>query len=316
MNITISPWIAAIETADRANSLMDAGQVVEGLDGLIAGLGDARERMQPEDWKEVCSYLRAEHPVREKLYQDPMTRRALDKPRGYAGDAVMMDYLYGIHYGQEADARASETGRAIFRHIQTRPTSQAVVFRRRHIAELIDRLAEGPGKPSVLAIAAGHLREAEVSDAVVRRTVKRYVALDADAESLREVATHYAGLGVETEHASVRHILRRKIHIGKFDFVYAAGLFDYLVDGVAQALTARMIEMTKLGGTILIPNYAPSVEGRGYMECFMDWNLIYRDEYDMSRLLEKADTGLIESYDIYSDPWGSAVYLMVKKARR
>ncbi len=308
--------VSPLELADRADALMNAGHVVEGLAFLIAGLGQAREFLPPEDWKTMCGYLRAKHPVREKLCQDPMTRRAFDKPRGYAGDAVMMDYLYGIHYGREADAQASETGRAIFRHIQGRPTSQGVVFRREHIAGLIDGLAARTENLSVLAIASGHLREAELSSALAGRRVKRFVALDADPDSLAEVATHYTHLGVETRHASVREILKRKVCLGQFDLVYAAGLYDYLVDGVAQALTGRMLEMTRPGGTVLIPNYAPSVEGRGYMECFMDWSLIYRDEYDMVRLLERTNPSQIESYDVYGDPWDSVVYLLVKKARR
>ena len=306
--------LAPVELADRADAHMDAGQIVGGLELLVAGLSEARQSLEPEDWRRVCAQLRTEHRITAKLHQDPMTWRAFTKPRGYAGDAVMMDYLYGIHGGAEADRQASPIGRAILRHIQTRPTSQGVVFRRRHLADLIDRQAAGSGKPSVLAIAAGHLREVELSTAVARGAVQRLVALDADADSLAEVGTCYGHLGIETHHGSVREILRRKVRLGQFDLVYAAGLYDYLVDEVAQALTARMIEMTKPGGTVLIPNFAPSIEGRGYMECFMDWQLIYRDEYDMVGLLGRTDRALIDDYDVYADPWGSVVYLRVRKA--
>ena len=34
------------------------------------------------------------HPLGELLHRDPFTRRGFDKPRGYAGDAVLIDYLY------------------------------------------------------------------------------------------------------------------------------------------------------------------------------------------------------------------------------
>jgi hypothetical protein len=311
MNANFTSTIALADTADY---LMSSGQLVKGLATLIEGLGEARETMPEQSWKEVSGYLRANHPVREKLYQDPLTWRALNKPRGYAGDAVMMDYIYGVHYGREAEVQASDTGRAIFRHIQSRPTSQSVVFRRRHIANLIDGLAGRTPGASVLSVASGHLREAEISAAVNGRNVSRYVAIDADADSLREVGTHYAHLGVETMHASVLHLLRRKVKVGQFDFVYAAGLYDYLADNVAQALTARLVDAAKPGGSVLIPNYAPGVEGRGYMECFMDWNLIYRDAADMRRLVANVNPAQIESCDVYSDPWGAVIYLMVKKS--
>jgi hypothetical protein len=307
--------LAPVELANIANERMNEGRVEEGLASLIAGLAGIRPLLSAEDWQGVGEYLRGEHPICAKLFQDPMTRRALEKPRGYAGDAVMMDYLYGIHYGKEAEAQASTLGRAILRHIRSLPTSRGVVWRRHHIAGLIDGFAASRPELSVLAIASGHLREVECSDAALRGRVKRFVALDADAESLREVAKCYGYLGVQTAHGSVRDLVRRKAGLGMFDFVYAAGLYDYLADNVGQALTARMFEMTKPGGTLLIPNYAPTTDGRGYMECFMDWHLIYRDEYDMLRLLEQVDPAGIESYDIYADPWKSVVYLSVKKAR-
>jgi len=98
--------------------------------------------------------------------------------------------------------------------------------------------------------------------------------------------------------------------------VYAAGLYDYLADNVAQALTERMFTMTKPGGCMLIPNFAPQLRERAYMETFMDWYLIYRDEHDMAQLLSRIDPNYIESYDIYPDPHGSVVYLLVKKVAR
>jgi hypothetical protein len=36
----------------------------------------------------------------------------------------------------------------------------------------------------------------------------------------------------------------------------------------------------------------------------------------MVRLLDRIDPGQIESYDVYGDPWGSVVYLLVKKGAR
>jgi hypothetical protein len=95
---------------------------------------------------------------------------------------------------------------------------------------------------SVLAIAVGHLREAELSKALASGHISRFVAQDADTTSLQEVETHYSHLGVETVHGSVRDILTRKLALGRFDFVYTAGLYDYLADNVARALTVRILK--------------------------------------------------------------------------
>jgi hypothetical protein len=313
--VASNPALTGLAVLDRAAAAIEDGHMDEALDAVFQSLQDARESMMPEEWAEFARYIREEHELAGMVAEDPMTKRALDKPRGYAGDAVMMDYLYGIHRSHEAADGANPLGREIYRYIQGRPAGEAVRYRREHIAQLVDRMAADGSQPTVLAIASGHLREAEVSAALDGGKVGRFVALDADADSLREVATNYASKGVETVHASVRHILARKVNLGTFDFVYAAGLFDYLAGNVAQALTARMFAVTSPGGQMLIPNFAPQVRDRAYMETFMDWHLIYRDEYDMAALTAGLDPAEIESYDVYSDPAGSVVYLLVKKRK-
>jgi extracellular factor (EF) 3-hydroxypalmitic acid methyl ester biosynthesis protein len=307
------------QTASRATPfdsvcrLLELGMLTEGLDDLISGLEQVRNAMSHDDWSAFAESARADCRLMTLVQQDPLTKRAFDKPRGYAGDAVMMDYAYGIHSAHEATRQASDIGRAVLGHIQGRPAIQSVRYRRRHIAQLIDATAAAVAQPRILAVASGHLREAELSTALASGGVGSFVALDADRESLREVETQYSGLGVETIHASVRHMLARKVTRAPFDLVYAAGLYDYLNDNVAVALTARLFELTRPGGNLLIPNFAPSCPDRGYMESCMAWELIYRDEYDMTRLVAHIPVDQIASYDVYSDPSGSVVYLRIEK---
>jgi len=71
--------------------------------------------------------------------------------------------------------------------------------------------------------------------------------------------------GPLAQFSSVLQILSGKAKQGQFDFVYAAGLFDYLSAPVAAALTCRMFEMTRPGGLTLIPNFLTGVLDTGYM---------------------------------------------------
>jgi hypothetical protein len=298
---------------DRACRSIELGQFTEGLDDLFTGVEQIRNASGLDAWSAFVDQARTDHRLMSLVHQDPFTKRAFDKPRGYAGDAVMMDYAYGIHGAHEATRQASDFGRALLEYLQMRPAVQSARYRREHIGRLIDEIAAMEARPRILAVAAGHLREAERSTALAAGRVGRFVALDADRESLREVQAQYSGLGVETIHASVRHLLARKVTREPFDFVYAAGLYDYLNDNVAATLTARLFELTKPGGRMLIPNYAPSCPDRGYMESCMAWDLIYRDEYGMARLIARIPADQIASYDVYSDPSGSVVYLSVEK---
>src|SRR5262245_288715 len=300
---------------DRARRSIE-GLVNEGIDALCGGLEGIRSGMEPDEWRAFAAHARQDRMLGDILYQDPLTRRAFEKPRGYAGDAVMMDLLYDIHGAQHAIESASKIGAAICRCLQNRPSGRSVRYRREHLARLIDQSAASRPAPHVLAIASGHLREAELSTALAAGRVGRFVALDADAESLREVRTRYGSFGVETIHASVRHILARKVDLGRFDFVYAAGLYHYLTDGTAAALASRMFELTTSGGRLLIPNFAPSCPDRAYLETFMEWDLIYRDEFDMARFVTGIPSAQIASYDIYRDPSRSIVYLLIEKAVR
>ncbi len=307
---------ALTQIEDVLSAVQDSinlGQIEQGMEALFSGLSKAKENMEADDWQSFARFLRTEHPLRHQIHQDPMSCRAFDKPRGYAGDAVMMDYLYNIHFAEEAADTATDLGRAIYRYIQTRPAGQGVRFRREHLAGLIDEIAAAKEGASVLAIASGHLRESELSTALANGTLGRFVALDADTESLNEVEMCYGPVGVETIHASVRHLLARKVKLAPFDFVYAAGLYDYLNDAVAQALTQRMFELTAPGGQMLIPNFAVDMADIAYMETYMNWGLVYRDEYDMTRLLDRVDPNEIASYDVYRDPVKGVVYLRVWK---
>jgi hypothetical protein len=305
-------WLG-LTILDRAAASIESGRVNQAMEDIFTGLRTTRNNMSEQDWAEFGRYARESHELGKCVYQDPMTRRAWEKPRGYAGDAVMMDYLYGIHAYDDAAAEASALGREIYEYIRGRMASSAVRYRREHIAQLIDGMAIAGSSPSVLAVASGHLREAELSRALASGQLGRFVALDADAESLRNVESNYGRMGVETVHGSVRHLLMRKISLGAFDFVYAAGLYDYLCENTAQTLSARLFEMVNPGGQMLIPNFAPQLPDRAYMETFMDWTLIYRDEQAMVRLLAQIEPAQIQSYDVYDDPGGSVVYLLVKK---
>ena len=53
---------------------------------------------------------------------------------------------------------------------------------------------------------------------------------------------------------SVRQILAGKLALGEFDFVYAAGLFDYLSQPVAKALVKKKAKHDVL----ISPTFSPS----------------------------------------------------------
>ena len=306
-----APLVGYKSELDIVNEQLLAGRIARPLDELFDELLERREN-DPQDWPEFAQSCLS-HPVCKLLHQDPFTYRAFAKPRGYAGDAVMMDYIYGLGEAAPAALSATPLGRAIFQYMGTRPAAQAVRYRRRLLAELIDSVAERGGS-SVLAIAAGHLREAELSAAAHAGKLQEFVAFDQDQASLSVVAHDYAHLGVRAVPGSVRHILAGKTKLAQYDFVYAAGLFDYLNAPIAAALTRRMFEMTRPGGIMLIPNFLTGMRDRGYMEAIMDWHLIYRTHTDMEALAAVLPSNDVADCQIFDDSEDAITYLLVAKA--
>jgi hypothetical protein len=308
---TIVPPFPGIGGLEAVHEDICRGRIALGLEDLFADLSDRREDPS-EAWPEFARAC-LDHPLRRLLHQDPFTYRAFSKPRGYAGDAVMMDYIYGLGEAATAARGATPLGRAIFAHMSTRPSACAVRYRRRLLAGLIDRTASRGGD-SVFALAAGHLREVELSAAVLNGQITRFVAMDQDAASLAVVARDYARHGISPVAGSVRHLLSGKAQAGTFDFVYAAGLFDYLGAPVATALTCKLFDMTRPGGMLLIPNFKTGAPDTGYMEAFMDWRLIYRNHDDMHALAAALPADGVADFEIFDDDDDTITFLLVSKA--
>lgn len=269
--------------AAAADGRPDQTAVNRHLDDLFGGLQTLR-RVAGDEWPAFVAACRL-HPLHRVVQQDPFTHRAFAKPRGYAGDAVMMDYIYGREE-RWPEPEASPIGGAVFRYTTAAPASAGVRARRGFVADLLDRFVETKREPHVLAVASGHLREAGLASAVRRGRVGRLVAMDADAVSLEEVRACYGSYGVETVPADLRKLLTGSVPLGRFDLVYSTGLFDYLQEATGRRLVSAMFRLLKPGGRLVVANFLPEVRDVGYMECYMDWNLIYRTRHDMVRLTE------------------------------
>ena len=306
----MTPVFPEATVLDCVTDELKAGRIAHALDELFDDL-IARRAEDPAAWPEYARQCLS-HELRECMHADPFTFRAFSKPRGYAGDAVMMDHIYGLGEAEEAARNATPLGRDIFAYMGGRPSARAVRFRRALIAAMLDAAAQREDA-RVLAIAAGHLREVELSSAVRDGKFSEFVAFDQDEASLEVVARDYARLGITPTPGSVRQILSGKVQFGQYDFVYAAGLFDYLNAPVATALTRCMFEAVRPGGTMLIPNFLTGIRDVGYMEAFMDWHLIYRDHADMHALAAALPADQVADIDVFNDPDDTIAFLVVTR---
>jgi hypothetical protein len=288
------------------------GAVDEAMGELIDGLNERRANSSDLEWKgfvQLCML----HPIRELLHQDPFTLRAFEKPRGYAGDANLLDFVYATDEGLGPPEGTSELGRKIFQYSTRTPLCEGVHTGARLVAETVDRFALERHRPSILSVASGHLREANLCGALKQRRIGRWVAMDSDTDSLEEVQRCFGRYGVETLAGTVRQLLSKGLDLGNFDFIYAMGLFDYLQQPVAKRLTERLFDMLRPGGQLLIANFLSGIEARGYMESFMDWYLIYRSHPQMLDLAMSIDQAQVKDIRLLAEDLQNIVFLQVTK---
>lgn len=289
----------------------DPLSVSNAMSTLLMGLKEARKEMPPEQWRTFCKEVAARHELYQLVQQDPFTKHSATRPRGYPGDAELLDYLYGLR-----KTPSTPLGDNIF-DFMTKDTaaSGGVRARAQIIADIIDRLAEQRGSIRVLSIACGHLREADMSNAVKQGKVKEYVAFDQDTRSLELVDKRFGGMNVKTLQGSVAEILIGKHKdLGGFDLVYAAGLYDYLSQKLATKMTTWMFNATAPGGTTLLTNFLSDISTIGYMEAFMNWELIYRTAEELADTASRIPAERIAHKKTYTEEYQTIVFVELQKA--
>lgn len=156
-------------------------------------LNSIRNQLSKNEWKELIKNYCQPHSLNELLLHDPFTRRAFTKPRKYAGDAVMMDYVYAAEGTIKSPSFENETelGKSIYQYIMEMTAARAVRSRRKAIAERLEQLAQNLLQPDILAVACGHLREVELFPSAKQGRIGRFIALDQDIKSLDVVEKDY-----------------------------------------------------------------------------------------------------------------------------
>jgi hypothetical protein len=234
----------------------------------------------------------------------PFHRRAHEKPLGYAGDYRMMELCFSEPAGDGL------FGAFIDAVIKSSTLVRAVVARelvmRQAVREAIEAPGDGPVR--VLALAAGpaiELRRLLAEIGPLPRPVE-FILLDQDRLAHEVSHRHLTRIVLEQHqdgppvdvhclHFSVRQLLKprteedeRVVHstLNGVDLIYSAGLYDYLSQPVAAALTRLLYERLSPSGRLLIGNLVETPDSTWVMDYILDWRLLYRTEETLMALAE------------------------------
>jgi extracellular factor (EF) 3-hydroxypalmitic acid methyl ester biosynthesis protein len=283
---------------DQTLSLIEQGQITLALPMLAGTLFAAQA--DAITWPHTRQTL-LRHPLHNVLMEDPYLAHCFAKPRGYPGDAALIDILYDRNLPESTSKRAAD----LFHVTTAFPAAQAVRLRREYAETLVTNAWQAGQR--ILVLACGHFRE---GDSLIGQDVSNIVAVDQDGLSLDVVRRNH-GDTITAVEANVFNYLRGAASHGeKFDLIYTLGLTDYLDERAMRFLHKLMKACLVPGGTILLANFLPYHIGTGWMDAVMDWQLIYRDEAELASYAR--EIGLDSK--TWTDPTGCIAWCEMKEA--
>jgi SAM-dependent methyltransferase len=211
----------------------------------------------------------------------------LRKPYGYAGDFEVIERLY-LNY-ISSDNRLKKWDLFAL----SRRSNQAVRNRKAYFIRFLKDRTRTPsprGGYRVLSVGSGPCREvSEFLDAHSDRGV-RFDCLDREpraSEYAKTVCSRHLG-----RISFVTMDIFRFRSSETFDFIWSAGLFDYLEDRVFRLLLRRLWPRLAPGGELVVGNFSPKNPDKDYMT-FGGWTLIHRTSEQLMALV--SDSGLSNS---------------------
>jgi extracellular factor (EF) 3-hydroxypalmitic acid methyl ester biosynthesis protein len=282
------------------------------LDANLEKLGALVKDFSPEQHERHGYYFRQQ--LWPFILGSAFMERTNLKPRGYAGDATMMQMIYDDRY-----EGAWAFNKLMHRHPVQHPAAEAVRNRRVLIPRLLaaHHAQRKPNPFRVLSVACGPARELEDVFSNLDPGQIELTLLDQDDEALAAARATLERIGqprkLSVVNDSVRTLLRDRTATerwGRFDFIYSMGMFDYLTPPVAKAVLARLYELLAPGGALVVGNYHVKNPSRFYMAYWLDWVLYYRTEEEMLSLA----TGLPgASVKVGFDDTGCQMFLTVER---
>ncbi len=288
---------------------------VEALPMVNDALAEVARRVGISSWQNDVVPLVLAHEFTAVVLRCPLTGHAFARPRGYPGDAELLDMIYRHPSAMARVDGADAVGRSLFAYTSEVPASRAARTRRETIAAAIDEAATGQRDVEILSVACGHLREVEISQAFRAGSIGRFVGIDRDAASLAIAGGCRlpGATEIETRQLDVRDLLRGRDTLGRFDLIYASGLFDYLDQRTAARLSAALFRRLKAGGRLLIANFKQGLWEAPYLEVFMRWPLIYRSRTEIEAFAEGIATAELAALRYFDDAEGCIGYLELRR---
>lgn len=309
---------------DSSLPLEFLGDVAEEASPKLGELFEAFEHeaseVAPEDvdiHKVFCH--RDLHPL---VMCSPFLHRIFHKPLGYAGDYEMVNMILGDIWegGSNTYARLVNGGFL---------SNATAVGHRNRVDRLeqylVDELARVQTEQRPLRVLNVGCGPAEEMQRFIRKARNQpwvqFDLMDFNQQTLdvtkSKIGDHTSRLhpasSVQYIHKSIHELLKEAVRRTddsppQYDFVYCAGLFDYVQKRTCSLLVKLFFEWISPSGVVVVTNVHTSNPVRATMEHLAEWNLILRDERDMMQLAP--DLG---EQSVWVESAGTNIFLELRK---
>jgi extracellular factor (EF) 3-hydroxypalmitic acid methyl ester biosynthesis protein len=286
-----------ISDIDRDNLAGYKTQFFNQIDEFAESIKDAPDRKELEDrFYEICGQLKT----------SVMHERCRAKPLGYAGDYLVIDWIYN-----HKTARSGK-GKVFDEMFQNYEAARAVRNRKQYFIDKCATMVNGQPRFDLLDVGCGPCRDViEALEATGKRNLfVKCVDIEpkAIAYAKRLLAKSPMKEQVRLECAN---IFRYKTE-DRFDLIWSAGLFDYLNDKTAAFLIKRLWGLLKEGGRIIFGNFGLDNPTRNGMELVTRWNLIHRSANDLVSICKQSSIDFSE-IEIQSEELGINLFCVIRK---
>ncbi|MGQ0696981.1 MAG: class I SAM-dependent methyltransferase [Panacagrimonas sp.] len=220
--------------------------------------------------------------------------RSFLKPQGYAGDFLIVEWMYDLEGSDCHDPYQSAFVNSLDGVFQTIHSVVSIWERRHWLARLIateceERLSR-QARIRVLDIACGGGRY--LADALHRvapglRERIDFVLCDQDPAALsyaRSATFADSCVNLTTHCTPIKH-LPRLIQGLQFDVIVASGLFDYFDRDYSVQMLTHLHQNLSPGGVLAFTNYTPEDASKVAKEWVADWSLILKDEEVVAEII-------------------------------
>ncbi len=242
------------------------------------------------------------------IEESPLHARTRSKPLGYAGDFLLIDWIY--------TQKVSGSSRGQFFDQMFHLYDAAVAVRNRKaffISKCKALAASKLDRIEILDIGCGSCRDiVEAHSVCDNGTQFYYHCVDNEkkavdyAEQLLEDAGISNRVTLECRNAFQLHSVKQ------YDLIWCAGLFDYLSDRTASLLIKKLWRNIKTGGEFVFGNFSPENTTRTGMELIGQWYLIHRNSHQLLKICEKAGVDY-SSLRVESEPLGVNLFCIITK---